>query len=1439
VKLSVKFGGLAALLFTVTLGSTAWLLIDHQRQTMDQEVQERARAVLSFGEACRDYARNTLSPAVRRHTKDLIFEANSATFVARGTFEALRQRLPSYSFREASLNPLNPVNHADADEEDLIRQFQQNSDLQELFGYRRKDGQEQFYIARPVRVQRVCLECHASPATAPREVVAQYGTEHGYGWNEGEISSAIMVTVPVHDVHAQQTALIRKVAGLFLGVGLFLVGSIHVLFQCLVHRRLRRAVTVMEQVAADPAAAVRLRNSSRDEIGEMAGAFNRMADSLRDSHLSLERRVAERTSELAQANQTLASEVAERKRAEQELKCYAQNLEVAKDLQEKNAAQLVALVDKLQESDARTHAILDSALDCIIGMDQEGRIIEFNPAAEKIFGYPRAAVLGQDLAELIIPPSMRALHRRGLAHFLATGEGPLLGKRIEASARRADGAEFHVELAVAPLAVEGRRAFTAYLRDITERKLADQRRAAQQAVTGILAESATPAAALPRILQALGESLNWQVGAYWSVDRRAAVLRCVEFWRQADFPATEVETGTRQNSCPPSMDLPGRVWSQREPVWINDILQEPTLARAAAQAGLRGAMGFPIMLGNEVFGVIEFFSSRIQSPNEDSQRLLVSIGSQISQFLERKRAEEGLRESEERFRTLADNAPVIIWTCGTDALCDYVNRGWLQLTGCQLAQALGNGWADSLHPEDVPPSMETYRNAFQARRSFEMEFRVRDREGAYHWVISRGAPRFLPDGKFAGYIGTCVDITERKRAAEELQKAKEAAEAANRAKSEFLANMSHEIRTPMNGILGMTELTLDTELSPEQREYLDIVKLSADSLLSVINDILDFSKIEAGRLELEPIEFLLRDSLGDTIKALALRAHKKQLELACRIHADVPDALIGDPGRLRQVVVNLVGNAIKFTEQGEVVVSVAVESQTTAEVCLHFAVRDTGIGIPVEKQQSIFEPFVQADGSMTRKHGGTGLGLTISSTLVDLMAGRIWVESEAGRGSTFHFTARFTRQRDSKVRRLQRPLEQIGGVSVLVVDDSPTNRHILEEILTNWRMPPTCVANGPAALAAMTRAAADGEPFPLVLLDAVMPEMDGFTLVTQIKQYADLAGATIMMLSSADHQGDTNRCRALGVAKYLTKPIKQSELLDAIMDVLGTLKVNEMPDEGSVAGGHPPSASPAAGARTVPATPSCLRILLAEDNAVNQKVAVRILEKRGHCVVVANNGKEALAALKQHAFDLVLMDVQMPEMGGFEATARVRAGEQGTGRHVPIIALTAHAMTGDRERCLEAGMDAYVAKPIQPKELFQAIESLVPMPAAREENVREEKPAPKLVDRDVLLARVGGDEELLREVVEMFLGDCPRLLADIRDAIVQGDATQLQRAAHTFKGCVSNFAAQTVAEAAWQLEEAGRQRNLAEAHAAYATLENLVRQLQQVLTVLLPQASCL
>ncbi len=813
----------------------------------------------------------------------------------------------------------------------------------------------------------------------------------------------------------------------------------------------------------------------------------------------------------------------------------------------------------------------------------------------------------------------------------------------------------------------------------------------------------------------------------------------------------------------------------------------------------------------------------------------------------RKRAEE----ERDQFFTLSID---MLCIAGFDGYFKHLNPAWEKTLGLTKEELLAKPFLEFVYPEDrVATLAATEQLSTTGVEIISFENRYLCQDGTYKWLAWDVTPSVQQQMLYA----VARDITDRKRTEGELQKAKDAAEAATRAKSEFLANMSHEIRTPMNGIIGMTELALDTELTPEQQGYLTTVKDSADSLLRLINDILDFSKIEAGKLDLEPLDFSLRDSLEDTMKTLAMRAHKKGLELACHIPPDVPDMLVGDPGRLRQIIVNLSGNAIKFTEQGEVVVEVQTTEdrgprtvavgesvmvagppspvfglqtldarpQTLDSCVLHFSVRDTGIGIPPEKQRVIFEAFSQADSSTTRKYGGTGLGLAISTQLVALMDGRIWVESEIGRGSTFHFTVRFGLSQETAPKR-GAELADVQDLPVLVVDDNATNRRILEEVLTNWHMKPTVVDGARAALAAMEQAREAGEPFALVLTDGMMPEMDGFELAAQIKQHPELAGAMIMMLSSAGHPSDRARCRELGVSAYLTKPVKQSDLLDTILTVL-----------------HPPREPVPRPQLLVSKSQRRLHILLAEDNAINQRVALGILEKRGHAVVVAGNGKEALAALARETFDLILMDVQMPEMDGFEATKAIREREalaqltpnpqHAAPFHIPIVAMTAHAMKGDRERCLEAGMDAYVSKPLQAQQLFAIITGLVPTLAETKMGTPDQAvPVEPIFDRHMTLAQVEDDKGLLQELIGLFFEGVPKLLSAIQESITRRDARALERAAHTLKGAVSNFGAKSACAAALRLEVIGRGGDFPHSEEAYVELEKEVARLGGALAAL-------
>ncbi len=747
-----------------------------------------------------------------------------------------------------------------------------------------------------------------------------------------------------------------------------------------------------------------------------------------------------------------------------------------------------------------------------------------------------------------------------------------------------------------------------------------------------------------------------------------------------------------------------------------------------------------------------------------------------------------------------DNAVLILDQLGN---VEWVNDAFVRITGYELREVVGKPPAEFLHgPKTDEESLQEIEDALKSQHSLNQEILQYRKDGRTYWASASLTPVLDDAGLLTRWIAIFSDATRRRQAQEALEAAKEAAEAASRAKSEFLANMSHEIRTPMNAIIGMTELALGTELTAEQQEYLQTVKQSSDALLRLLNDVLDLSKIEAGKLQIEWVPFRLHDLLRETMKALSVRAAKKGLETAWHVPSDVPEQLVGDPIRLRQILFNLAGNAIKFTKKGEVVVTVEPQWQTETEVALHFAVADTGIGIPADRLQQIFEAFTQVDSSTTRRFGGTGLGLTISSQLIELMGGRIWVQSKVGKGSTFHFSLRFGLPETPEPPDEAPGRGQLAGRAVLVVDDNATNRRILKECLQNWGMEPTAVLNGRAALAELHRAADEGHPFSLVLLDAAMPKMDGFELASQIRSVGKTPVPTVMMLSSSDRAGEIARCKELGLAAHLIKPIAASDLRGAIERAMGQ---------------QGPVQAPARVAE-VSGPPRTLRVLVADDNAANRVLAARILQKRGHHVVSVPGGREALEAIGREPIDVALLDVQMPKMDGFATTAAIRQKEKETGGHLPIIAMTAYAMSGDRQRCLEAGMDSYIAKPLHARELQKLVEEIGELLAAPVGAATSPPSSPQF-DFGPALARLEGDVELLREQMRFFLQDAPGLSADLGGAIARLDGKALQLAAHRLKGLVGNFDAQEAIQSAQRLEAMGQSEDFSEAGGVFQELE--------------------
>lgn len=784
----------------------------------------------------------------------------------------------------------------------------------------------------------------------------------------------------------------------------------------------------------------------------------------------------------------------------------------------------------------------------------------------------------------------------------------------------------------------------------------------------------------------------------------------------------------------------------------------------------------------------------------------------------RERVEDELvrakREAEEASSGLGPFFQValdMLGIAGMDGYFKRINPAFYTSLGYTEEELLSRPFLEFVHPEDRPKTIEAVDQLTAGQNLVNFINRYQHKDGGYLWIEWTAAPNASKTAIYAA----ARNITLRIQTEDELRMAREAAEAANQAKSTFLANMSHEIRTPMNGVLGMTELLLNTRMTADQRGYLNLVRQSADSLMTVLNDILDFSKIEAGKLDLDKHEFDLRDSIGDTLQTLALRSAEKDIELAYLVKPDVHDCLIGDIGRLRQIILNLVGNAIKFTPRGEIVVELRVESRTEDQVTLHVRVSDTGIGIAKDKQTQVFESFSQAESCTTRRFGGTGLGLTISRQLVELMKGRMWLESEPGKGSVFHFTAQFDlgTQKPHAARLLP---EKLRDFSVLVVDDNATNRTILEEMLKTWELRPILAASGAEALHILEQAQAEGTPIPLMLLDYMMPEMDGAEVCRQIQQRFSSTAPKILILSSGGNLTAQIGDKDLGYERCLTKPVKHSDLFDTISRVMGGMIAD---DKSGLAQEMP-------GLQSV----APMKLLLAEDGRVNQLVAIKMLEDRGHQVTLASNGREALALLASQSFDAILMDVQMPEMNGFEASRAIRQNEAGTDRHIPIIAMTANAMKGDREQCLAAGMDDYIAKPIYSTQLYPLLEkyaSLSQHPTAEPLPFGASRDAP-VFDADTFSENIG-DGPLMLELIRLFFEESQPMLGNACLALHELDAEALHQASHSLQGLVGNYAATPAFKAVSALTQCTRNGNLLQAGKLLAVVTEEVARLREAL----------
>jgi PAS domain S-box-containing protein len=993
----------------------------------------------------------------------------------------------------------------------------------------------------------------------------------------------------------------------------------------------------------------------------------------------------------------------------------------------------------------------------VVITDAAGRIAIVNSVTEQLFGYRADELTGRSI-EVLVPqglPGSEADQQTEAASCSRTGrhgEGEPHGIRQDAS-------EFPVEIALNRMVTTDGVLNFAVIVDITKRKQA------QEALRETEAR-----------YESLVESLPLNV---FRKNLRGELVFGNKSYCQSMKSSWE--------------DLVGKTDLDLFPPQLADKYRRDDTRVISTGAALEDIEEHQKPDGEKIYVQV------LKAPIRDAAGDIIGIQGMFWDVSARRRAEEALRVSDARFRKLVGSNIIGIITASYDGQVVEANDAFLEMVRYARAELVAGGvrWDRMTPPEYRSRDSQALDQLKRTGKCAPWEKEFLRKDGSRVPILV-GVTNL--EGQDNDCLWLVVDMTAQKEAETALQTAKDAADAANRAKSAFLANMSHEIRTPMNVILGMTDLVLDTELTIEQQEYLKVVQESNELLLSLISDVLDFSRIEAGKLESQEIEFNLRETVGTSLASLGVEAHRKNLELVLNIHANVPERVVGESIRLRQVLVNLVSNAIKFTEQGEIVVDVGLDAHDDDTANLLFSVRDTGIGIPKDKFQWIFRAFEQVAGSMAHKHGGAGLGLAICSKLVEAMSGRLWFESEAGVGSNFHFTARFgvIALESSQVAESHAILR---GTRILAVDDNEASRAAYAELFENLDMQATIVVDAASTLQAIQDAQAAGAQFSLVLLDAQLGSTDGFDLAMRIREeYPDDRRHLVMLLSTCDRHDEIARIESLGLSGYLVKPLIKHKLQDTLAALLR---------------GHPQAEEERAIETRSPAYRIGLDILVAEDSYYNQKLALGVLGKRGHRVTLANNGSEAVEAALRHRFDLILMDIQMPEKDGLEATRLIRAAEATSGTRVPIIATTAQAIRGDRERCLAAGIDAYLVKPVRSKDLHKTIDALLPASSVESGPLNQSGDEDHEVDHEFdwskVLSVVDGDRQLLKEVIEAFLEECPMLMESLHDAIGQSNAADIQRAAHTIKSAMRTFGDDAAFEIASRLEEMGRDADLARA----------------------------